>query len=174
MVKLRPQSRKTLGVNNPIVGVALLFAMALTAFAQQRHEDECALTSGMRVYSNASYVEEAGDVIGVELALTVRPDNSVSALLYDYEGVPTNGVPLPGHAAGTTLTLDGVWTQHLEDSSGREIVQTVPVKLRGALDERKFVGTIQVDDGGSEAVLLLRVGAIWGCRANNKPSPSHK
>ena len=147
----------------------MLFVMALPAFTQQQAEPECAQTSGMRIYSNATYVEEAGDVVGIELAFIVRQDNTINALLYDYEGAPTtDGAPLRGRAAGTTLAIDGGWSQHIEDSSGKEVVHTVPVRLRRTFDETNFVGTVQINGGGVESLRLRRVDAIWLCRAKNK------
>ena len=159
-----------LAVKKAIVGSALLFVMTLPTVAQQHAQHECAQTSGMRVYSNATYVEEAGDVVGIELAFIVRQDNTINALLYDYEGAPTtDGAPLRGRAAGTTLTIDGIWPQQIEDSSGKEVVHTVPVKLRGTFDETNFVGTLQINGGGVESLRLRRVDAIWLCGTNNRP-----
>lgn len=156
-------------MKDAIAGTVLLFVMALPAFVHQQAQPECTQTSGMRIYSNATYVEETGDVIGIELALAVRPDNAVSALLYDYEGVPTKeGVPLPGRAAGTTISIDGIWVQRMESSSGKEVVHRVPVKLSGTFDEMNFVGTVQINGGSLKALRLRRVDAIWLCRANNK------
>lgn len=152
-----------------IVRIALLFVVTLPAVAQQHAEHECAQTAGMRIYSNATYVEEAGDVIGIELAFSVRQDNSINALLYDYEGTPTtDGAPLRGSAEGTDVSVDGIWVQHLKDSSGKEIVQTTPVKLRGTVDETNFVGTVQINGGRLDDLRLLRVDAIWLCRSNDK------
>ncbi len=151
-------------MKNTSAGTALLVVMAFLAFAQERPGDACIRASRMRIYSNATYVEEAGDVIGVELALSVSPDKSVSALLYDYEGAPhKDGVPLPGHLTGKTLAIEGTWVQHLRDNSGKEIVQRVPVKIKGTLDDGQFVGTIKIDGGSREPVRLVRVDAIWLC-----------
>lgn len=44
--------------------------------------DECEWTARMRVYSNASLIKEADDVVGYELAVQQREDTSVDALLY--------------------------------------------------------------------------------------------
>ena len=127
----------------------------------------------MRIYSNATYVEEAGDVVGIELAFTVRQDNSINALFYDYEGAPTtDGAPLPGRAEGTTLAIDGICSQHLKDSLGKEVLHTLPVKLLGTFDETNFVGTVQINGGSLEFLRLRRVDAIWLCRANNNPIPA--
>ena len=156
-------------MKNAIVGTVLLFVVAIPAFAQQQPEAECARTSGMRVYSNATYVEEAGDVVGIELALSVRSDTSVTAFLYDYEGVPTtSGIPLLGHLSGKTLTIEGSWSQNLRDSSDKEVVRTVPVNVRGELDEAAFEGSVQIDAGKAQTVRLRPVDAIWSCRANSK------
>jgi hypothetical protein len=150
------------------VGTVLLFVVAIPAFAQQQPEAECARTSGMRVYSNATYVEEAGDVVAIELALSVRSDTSVTAFLYDYEGVPTTSFALLGHLSGKTLTIEGSWIQNLRDSSSKEVVRTVPVNVRGELDEKAFEGSVQIDAGKAQTVRLRPVDAIWFCRANSE------
>jgi hypothetical protein len=157
-------------VKTATLGTALLFAIGLQGVAQQNAQHECAQTSGMQIYSNVTYIEEAGDVIGIEVAFAVGQDNSINALFYDYEGAPTtDGVPLPGRAEGTDLSIDGIWVQHLKDSSGKGIVQRTPVKLRGKFDETNFVGTVQINGGSIEALQLRRVDAIWLCRTKNEP-----
>lgn len=160
--------RKVLAVKNPSIGTALLLIVGLVAFAQERPQDACIHTSRMRIYSNAHYVEEAGDVVGVELALTVHPDESVTALLYEYEGAPhKDGIPLPGRLIKETLAVEGTWIQHLRDSSGKNIVEKVPVKIQGTLDDAQFVGTIKIDGGSRETARLVRVDTIWLCPSKN-------
>jgi len=175
MAEASPYLHELLSVKHSIITTALLFLMVLSVCAQPKRGDECARTSGMQIYSNATYIEEAGDVVGLELALTVRPDRSVNALLYDYEGVPTNdGVLLDGRIAGTTLTLDGIWVQHLHESSGREIIHKVPIALRGVVNEKSFVGSVQINGGSQGSVRLLRTETIWLCRASSKAASPPK
>ena len=93
----------------------------------------------------------------------------INALLFYYEGAPTtDGVTLLGRVEGEDLSIDGVWVERLKDSSGKEIVQRTPVKLRGTVDETNFVGTVRFNGGRLEELRLHRVDAIWLCRANNK------
>ena len=57
-------------------------------------EDECERTSHMGIYSNAAFIEEAGDVVGYELAVEQLDGTSATALLHVYEGVPNkDGTP---------------------------------------------------------------------------------
>lgn len=163
--------RKVLPMKNTIIEIALVMIVIQPGFAQQYPDDDCSRTSHMRIYSNATYVEEAGDVVGIELAFSRLSDKSVSALLYVYEGAPTkDGVPLPGQFTGSTLAIEGIWVQQSRNSSGGKIAHRVPIKLYGQLDERKFVGTIQIDAVSPQAIQLQRVDAVWLCRANKKTS----
>jgi hypothetical protein len=129
-------------------------------------EDECERTSRMRIYSNAAFIEEAGDVVGYELAVEQGDGTSATALLHVYEGVPNkDGIYISGHIAGGKLTMEGDWIEHLiEQPSKREIVQTHHVTVNGALDPTSFRGTIKVDGLATPTdVKLKRVSHIWMC-----------
>jgi hypothetical protein len=106
------------------VPVLALLAMVLSVTlggTLDASEDECERTAQMRVYSNASFIEEAGDVVGYELAVQRREGTSIDALLYFYEGVPNkDGISVSGHIAGGKLAMEGDW----EQPSKKEIVET--------------------------------------------------
>jgi hypothetical protein len=72
-------------VTMSLVGLVPLIAPRAS---QSTPEDECARTARLQTYSNAVFVEEAGDVVGFDLAFQQRNGHSVTALLYEYQGVP--------------------------------------------------------------------------------------
>ena len=131
-------------------------------------EDEYARTAHSQIYSNAVFIEEAGDVVGFELALQRSHDSSsVGALLYDYEGVPNeDGISLSGHILGRKLTMEGNWVGRLiEQPSKKEIVETRLVKLDGTIDATRFHGTITISDLDTPIrVRQKRVDRIWMCK----------
>ena len=139
-------------------------------------EDECARTAHSQIYSNAVFIEEAGDVVGFELAIQRSPHgSSVGALLYDYEGVPNEeGIGLSGRIVGKKLTMEGNWVSHLiEELSKKEIVQTRSVKLDGTIDSTLFRGTIKIGDLDTPIrVRLKRVDHIWMCKCQTKSTAS--
>jgi hypothetical protein len=112
--------------------------------------------------------EEAGDVVGFELAVRrSHHSSSVSALLYDYEGVPNeDGISLSGQILGRKLTMEGNWVRHLiEEPSKKEIVETRLVKLDGTIDSTGFRGTIKIENVDKPmSVRLKRVDHIWMCK----------
>ena len=88
--------------------VAVLYPLHLGA-----KEDECTRTANMQVYSNAFLTkDEAGDLVGYELALRQANDSTVEALLFVYEGAPADGITLPGRISGKNLTIEGSWVEH--------------------------------------------------------------
>jgi hypothetical protein len=92
----------------------VLTIAASCALAQGTSDDICMRTASMRIYSNAVFSEETGDVSGFELAVRKLSDSTVDALLYVYEGAPNNeGIHLQGHTSGKKLTLEGNWDEHL-------------------------------------------------------------
>ncbi len=128
--------------------------------------DECERTALMRVYSNASFIKEAGDVVGYELAVQRGEGSAIHALLYLYEGVPNkDGISVSGQVVGGKLAMEGDWVEHLiEYPSKREIVQTHHVTVNGALDPTWFRGTIKVDALATPIdVKLKHVSHIWMC-----------
>jgi len=130
--------------------------------------DVCARTSHSQIYSNAVFIEEAGDVVGFELALQrSHHGSSVTALLYDYEGVPNeDGISLSGQILGRKLTMEGSWVRHLiEMPSKKEVVETRLVKVDGTIDSTRFRGTIKFKDLDTPIrVRLKRVDHIWMCK----------
>ena len=125
---------------------------------------ECEWTRKTQIYSRAYYVEEAGDVVGEELALWVHEDNSVEARLYDYEGAPnTDGIRVAGKISGKKLDLQGDWVQRvIEEPSHQEAVQTVHVEVTGTMDGLLFRGRIRIS-GVTTRVTMKRVNHIWMC-----------
>jgi hypothetical protein len=130
----------------------------------------------MPIYSNAFLTkDEAGDLVGYELALRLANDSTVEALLFVYEGAAADGIELPGRISGKKLTIEGSWVEHLtEYPSKREIVQTHLVRIDGNLDSRLFRGTITIGDMvASQMVRLKRVDHIWVLRSKFpfRPAP---
>jgi hypothetical protein len=129
-------------------------------------EDECERTTRMRVYSNASFIKESGDVVGYELAVQRREGTSIDALLYFYEGVPNkHGISVSGHISGGKLAIEGDWVEHLiEQPSDTEIVETHHVTLNGTLDSTWLRGTITIAGLVTPIkVRLKHVSHIWMC-----------
>jgi hypothetical protein len=127
----------------------------------------------MRIYSNAVFSKETGDVSGFELAIKELNDSTVDALLYVYEGAPNNnGIHLQGRISSKKLTIEGNWDEHLiEYPSKKEIVQTHFVTIEGALNPALFRGKITIKDTSTtkglsedETVRLRWVGNIWLCK----------
>jgi len=129
-------------------------------------EDECDRIAHWRTYSNATYVEEAGDVVGYEMALQPRNGTSISARVYIYEGVPEEGISVSGQLVGRKLTMEGHWVQHLiEHPSKKQIVHTQLVRIDGTLDPAQFRGTIEIEgDAKPTKVRLSHVDHIWTCK----------
>jgi hypothetical protein len=130
-------------------------------------EDECERTSHMGIYSNAAFIEEAGDVVGYELAVEQLDGTSATALLHVYEGVPNkDGIYISGHIAGGKLTMEGDWVEHLiEQPSRKDVVEAHHVTVDGTLDSTWFRGAIKIAGFATPVnVKLKRVKHIWMCR----------
>jgi hypothetical protein len=155
------------------VPVLALLAMVLSVTLSgtlDASEDECERTAQMRVYSNAAFIEEAGDVVGYEMAVQRREGTSIDALLYFYEGVPNkDGISVSGHIAGGKLAMEGDWVEHLiEQPSNKETVETHHVTLNGKLDSTWFRGTIKIAGLATPIkVRLKHVSHIWMCAGGN-------
>jgi len=128
--------------------------------------DACTQIANMRIYSNAFLSDESGDVVGYELALKQASDSTVKALLFVYEGAPSDGINLPGRISGKKLNIEGDWAEHqVEYPSKKEVVVMHNVKIDGTLDSGWFRGTIKI--AGMEKpdnVRLKRVDKIWVCK----------
>lgn len=134
-------------------------------------EDECDRTARLRIYSNASFIEEAGDVVGYELALQQPVGASIAASLYVYEGVPNeDGISISGRISGKKLAMDGDWVERLiEEPSKKEIVETHHVRVDGTLESTWFRGTIKIAGLATPInVRLKRVSHIWMCGSSAK------
>lgn len=128
-------------------------------------EDVCAKTAHLRTYSNAVFVEEAGDVVGYELVFQRSNGSFVSALLYVYEGVPTkDGISVSGQLSSGKVAMQGNWVVHaIEEPSKKQVVETHAVEISGNLDSKRFRGTITIS-GSAESLTLKRVEHIWLCK----------
>jgi hypothetical protein len=151
-----------------VILAALLALVPVVGFDEslRASEGQCARTAHLRIYSNASFIEEAGDVVGYELAMQRPKGTSIGALLYFYEGVPNEeGLSLLGQISGQKLTMEGDWTMHLiEEPSKKEVVETQHVSLDGTLDSTWFRGTIKIKGMVTPtSVQLKRVSRIWTC-----------
>ncbi len=131
------------------------------ALAQAPSKEFCSRASDGPVYSNARYIEEAGDVVGYELVL--KPDNKL--LLYVYEGVPfTDPIELSVKRIKNRISSSGTWSERLvEYPSKREIVERRPVVVVGTVSPKAIEGTIRIGNGNPEKVKLKRIQHIWGC-----------
>jgi hypothetical protein len=145
-----------IGYSVRMIAVAMIGFVPFGLGANQNTpDDECAQTAHMQIYSNAVFVEEAGDVVGYELAFQQRKGNSIEALLFDYQAVPTKeGMSISCRISGKELTMQGNWVVHLiEEPSKNEILETRPVEISGTLNSKHFRGTITIS-GQAEPVTL--------------------
>ncbi len=128
-------------------------------------KDECPQTLVYRIYSNAFFPEESGDVVGYDLALKPTNGNSYESLLYIYEGAPNlDGISLVGDRKGATISLEGDWREELvEYPSKRNITRIQHVKLKGRISERHFRGLLQLDSTSFPLSLKL-ANHIWLCK----------
>jgi len=134
---------------------------------QSASSDDCTRTAHMQVYSNATFIEEAGDVVGYDLALNPGRDSTTDALLYVYEGAPNmDGIRLTGRVTGKRLVLEGKWIENLvEYPSKKELVQTHFVRIAGTVDSAAFRGTMSIEGLVTPAAIRLKhVDHIWLCR----------
>jgi hypothetical protein len=153
--------------------ILVTFAAAYTLAAAK---DECPQTNADRIYSDAFYSQEAGDVVGYELALKPVSGDSYNALLYIYQGVPNkNGILLTGTRRASTISLEGDWVEELiEYPSKQNTTHRQHVKLEGRLSKSLFRGHLQVDNYSSQ-LSLRPVNHIWLCtpqHAGQRPTTS--
>jgi hypothetical protein len=146
------------------VVVLTMIAFCTFGFAK----NECPQTTTYRIYSNAFYSKETGDVGGYELALKPTTGNSYDALLYIYEGAPnTDGIAMTGTGQAPTISLEGNWIEELiEYPSKRHVTDTKHVKLKGRFSKAKFSGLVQIDNDSSP-FSLKSTNHIWLCKALN-------
>lgn len=127
---------------------------------------QCSQIKPMRVYSNARYIPEAGDVVGYELALDPRATPGVGGKLYVYEGTPNlDGIPISGTLMDKRLQLSGEWIEHrIEYPSKKEIVETHAVKIDGGIGPTSFRGSLKIGDDAQDKIALKRVTHVWLCK----------
>ena len=99
---------------------------------------------GPRIYSNVQYIEEAGDLIGVELELTIS-HSQVTGLLKLYEGDCANPITVNGNLQGRRL--------HLSGTSGYFGKQ----EIDATIVEANLEGTLSVGKTHAEKIILKRV-----------------
>jgi hypothetical protein len=152
---------------NLVLGVLSgLVPMVSLGETPKAFEDKCTGGAHSEIYSNAQYIEEAGDVVGYELALE-RNGNSLSAILYDYEGAPTEeGVHLTGRLVGRKLRLEGRWAGNLiGERAEKQTAETGQATVEGSLDSSGFRGVIKLNDLSTPTkVRMKRVKHLWGCK----------
>lgn len=156
--------------------IGLFLATAATGFStplgwsgksSMAESELCVRTAHSRKYSNAYYVEKAGDVVGYELALEAPNGKSITALLFVYEDVPNEvGIDISGQISDKKIKLEGKWVEHLtEHPSGKEIVETHTVTVDGTLDSDRFLGRISIEGlAAPTKVSLKRVDDLWMCK----------
>jgi hypothetical protein len=145
---------------------SIILSLTPLIASAQASADPCVQTKSMRIYSNAYIHEETGDLLGYELAIKQRPDASIEALLYIYEGSTAGeGIDLPGQISGKDLTIAGNWIERsIEYPSKKEIVQTYSVRINGTLSLTAFLGRIKIADLEEGEIKLRRVNHIWACK----------
>jgi hypothetical protein len=133
-------------------------------------EDDCARTAHSQIYSDAVFIEKAGDVVGFELAFQRHSATSTDALLYVYEGAPNkDGISLSGRISDRNVMMEGKWIEHLtEESSHKEVIETHAVKVDGTLDAAWFRGSIKIDGLTPSKIRLKRVNHVWMCKTAPK------
>jgi hypothetical protein len=156
--------------------VAAGFSSTILLAQKPSSSDECARTSGMKVYSNVLIHEETGDLLGYDLAIKRNADSSVDALLYVYEGGDSDdGIPLSGQVVNNRLAVQGTWVEHLiEYPSKRTKLEKHFVKIVGELGPAVFSGELTIEGMNErEADRLKLVRRIWSC-TNWNPSLLNK
>ena len=122
-----------------LIPISCFLFSGLTA-NQGTSQDECALTSRSQIYSNAAFNEEAGDVVGEELAIHRHNDNSIGARLYIYEGEPNlDGISVSGKLSEGNLMMKGQWIEHLiEEPSKKKSPRFIPWRYQESLMQIGF------------------------------------
>jgi hypothetical protein len=122
----------------PCRWVALIALTAVTAtsgFAQQAQN---------RIYSNVEYNEEGGDLLGVELTISVNGSH-VSGQLKIYQGGCADPTPVVGSLMGNKLNVSG---------AGNGLGK---VELAGNLDADAVTGILKTANEKGEKIRLKRI-----------------
>lgn len=151
----------------------MLTIFAVSAFRAPSRQAECQRTVGKAIYSNATYNEEGGDVIGYELALGSQGPSS-EADLFLYEGAPEDSAfHMKGSISRTELKLEGDLVQKLsEEPSHREVTQVTHAKLSGRMIGNA-IGAVITINGNEDHVRLKKVSHLWGCAAPHAQGRKH-
>ncbi|MGB7600814.1 MAG: hypothetical protein WBM24_10955 [Candidatus Sulfotelmatobacter sp.] len=88
-------------MNSPIFFRALLLFTFLMGFARANVPPR-----EHRIYSNAQYNQEGGDLLGTEVEFTIS-ENRVDGRLKIYEGGCADPIPIAGSLAGEKLHVSG-------------------------------------------------------------------
>jgi hypothetical protein len=142
----------------PLVALVLI-TLASPLFAKK---NRCSGTANSEVYSDARYIEEAGDVIGLELAIAA---DGKSVLLYDYQGALSDPVVLPAIYSAGELTVSAGYTRDLiEEPSEKHVIEKHHVELRAHVTPVLLAGTFKTDNLRTEHIRLRKVPFVWGCK----------
>ena len=145
-----------------LLAVALWILLPAMCVAQ---DDRCNLLPNQHIYSNAQYIEEAGDVIGYEIVLTADGKN---VLLFIYEGALTDPIVLPASYHKGEVTVSADYSEPLFQGSDRQrILEKHHIALKVHASDRVLAGTVTFDDNPPEDLRLHRVSHIWGCKARS-------
>lgn len=147
------------------IGSILLTSAAKAQTVPGPDQALCSRAAQMRIYSNAFFSKESGDVVGYELAVSNSAD-STDALLFIYEGVANNdGIPLTSQRNGDKITVSGTWVVHgIEFPSKKEIVARDSVMIDGLLSAKSLAGHIAIGDPHAPKTLRMkRVQHLWLC-----------
>ena len=139
----------------------------MPSIAQAVNSGDCSLLASKKVYSNAWFVKEAGDVNGFDLALGKTRGNAIEALLFVYEGSSSvAGIPLHGTSSGTEFNLTGDWIEDLVEYPSRKTIhQSRHVTLQGTLADRRVEGRLTIDGYMSNDAIRLKRGArVFSCK----------
>ena len=145
-----------------ILPAVLLLAQSDADFSKQLRI-RCQQVTSAKVYSDAFYSEEGGDVVGSELGILPNGD----VLLYAYEGTPWSEPAVLKKAGGDQK--NAIWTgnQKLKTvhyPAERTVEVVTPVRLEGSVIQNRFVGTVKWGDAAPTRVRLKVVPHLWGCK----------
>ena len=118
----------------------------------------------MKVYSNAYFSDEGGDVIGYELAVSLNGGSNGRSLLFIYEGEANEkGIELTGKIEQLKLSLTGKWVEHpIEYPSRAKLTQNHTADLQAVVEPKAIRGELIID-GASQPIRMKQVRHLWLC-----------
>jgi hypothetical protein len=127
--------------------------------------ENCRSVKDAKIYSNAYYAEEGGDVVGIEIALFAD-----RALLFDYEGTPwVQPIPVRRSGNPSKLELRGKTNVTVyEGGTDRPVLQEASAQFHGTLSKTLLKGKLTINGSAPESVRLKSVSHLWGCKATNE------